>query len=113
MSLEYAADHLRTAVRDLAASEQPLPERVQAVWNEHGQMVRMKPCLTRELLRDFRDLWHRYTAPSHDRHSTKFRRLDALQLGRAVEDLEALSTRVAVAAARKEPEDRLATLADL
>ena len=54
MSLEYASDHLTAAVRSLATSEDQLVERVQAAWDEHVQMVWMKPCLTRELLREFR-----------------------------------------------------------
>jgi hypothetical protein len=46
MSLDYAADHLTAAVRSLARSEYPLAERLQTVWDEHVQMVWMKPCLT-------------------------------------------------------------------
>ena len=71
MSLRYASDHLTAAVRSLATSEGRLDERLQTAWDEHVQMVWMKPCLTRDLLREFRDLWQRYTAPSDDRQSTK------------------------------------------
>jgi len=80
MSLDYAADHLTAAVRSLATSEYPLAERLQTVWDEHVQVVWMKPCLTRHLLREFRDMWQRYTAPSDDRRSTKLRGLTREEL---------------------------------
>ena len=112
MSLEYASDHLTAAVRSLATSEDQLVERVQAAWDEHVQMVWMKPCLTRELLREFRDLWHDYTAPSDDRQSTKLRDLSRDDARMAIERLVSLAKRVAVAAAGSGAE-QLATLADL
>jgi hypothetical protein len=113
MSLEYAADHLSAAVRSLAMSEQPLQERLQTAWDDHVQMVWMKPCLTRDLLREFTDLWQRYTAPSEDRQSTKLRTLKHEEVVRAVEELVSLSTRTTVAAVRAEPSQKLATIADL
>ena len=70
MSLDYAADHLTAAVRSLATSERLLAERLQIAWDDHVQMVWMKPCLTRDLLREFRDLWRRHTALTDDRQST-------------------------------------------
>ena len=112
MSLDYASDHLTAAVRSLATSEDQLVARLQSAWDEHVQMVWMKPCLTRELLREFRDLWHDYTAPSDDRHSTKLRDLSRDEAQRAIERLVSLAERVAVAAAAPGPET-LATLADL
>ena len=113
MSLDYAADHLTAAVRSLATSEFPLAERLQTVWDEHVQMVWMKPCLTRDLLREFRDLWQRYTAPSDDRRSTKLRGLTREELVCAVDELVSLATNVAVASTRASGDERLATLADL
>jgi hypothetical protein len=113
MSLDYAADHLTAAVRSLATSERPLADRLQTAWDEHVQMVWMKPCLTRDLLREFRDLWHRYTAPSDDRQSTKLRGLTHEELVRAVDELLLLATDVAVASAQASGDERLATLADL
>ena len=77
MSLGYATEHLTAAVCSLAVSEDPLAERLQVAWDQHVQMVWMKPCLTHDLLREFRDLWQRYTAPSDDRRSTKLRALTA------------------------------------
>jgi hypothetical protein len=113
MSLDYASHHLTAAVRSLATSEDRLAERLQTVWDEHVQMVWMKPCLTLDLLREFRDLWHRYTAPSDDRQSTKLRGLTRDELVMAIEELVSLATRVAVAAGRASGDERLATLADL
>lgn len=113
VSLDYAADELTAAVRSLAAAETPLAERLQAVWDDHVQMIWMKPCLTVDLLRDFRDLWQRYTAPSDDRRSTKLRTLTDDELVQAIDDLVDLSTRTAVAAARAPADVKLATLADL
>ena len=112
MSLDYASDHLSAAVRSLATSEDRLAERLQTAWDEHVQMVWMKPCLSRDLLREFRDLWQRYTAPSDDRRSTKLRGLTRDESVAAIEELVSLSDKVAVAAAAS-PQEPLATLADL
>jgi hypothetical protein len=112
MSLDYASDHLTAAVRSLATSEDHLTERLQTAWDEHVQMVWMKPCLTRDLLRGFRDLWHSYTAPSDDRQSTKLRELTRDEAAVAIERLVALASKVAVAAVLHRNE-HLATLADL
>ena len=71
MSSDYASNHLTAAVQSFATSEAQLHKRLQAAWDEHLQMIWMKPCLTRDLLREFRDLWRDYTAPSDDRTSTK------------------------------------------
>lgn len=113
MSLGYAAEHLMAAVRSLAVSEDPLAERLQIAWDEHVQMVWMKPCLTRDLLREFRDLWQRYTAPSADRRSTKLRALTRDESVHAVDDLIVLETKVAIADAKASGNEQLATLADL
>jgi len=113
MSLDYAADHLGAAVRSLATSEYPLAERVQTSWDEHVQMLWMKPCLTRDLLLEFRGLWESYTAPSNDRRSTRLRDLNQDGLTQAVDDLIALWTGVVREAARASVEPNLATLADL
>jgi hypothetical protein len=112
MSLDYSSHHLLAAVKSLAHSEQPVPERLQLAWDEHVQMLWMKPCLTVDLLREFRDLWHRYTAPSDDRQSTVLRRLTPLELRSAVSELVNLSTRTSLAA-WSTPDVPLATLADL
>jgi hypothetical protein len=113
MSLEYAADQLTAAVRSLAASDDPLAERLQTAWDEHVQMVWMKPCLTRELLREFRDLWRRYTAPSDDGRGTALRSLTRDELVSAIDELVSLTTSVVVAAARSSGDEHLAKLADL
>ena len=113
MSLDYAADHLTAALRTLATSERPLPERLQEAWDAHVQMLWMQPCLTTDLLREFRDIWGRYTAPSDDRRSTKLRDLTHDELRNAVDDLMALWSRVTVEAARPAGERKLATLTDL
>ena len=112
MSLRYASDHLTAAVRSLATSEGRLDERLQTAWDEHVQMVWMKPCLTRDLLREFRDLWQRYTAPSDDPQSTKLRELDHDEAATAIESVVSLADKVSVAASVS-PDERLATLADL
>jgi hypothetical protein len=113
MSLDYATDHLTAAVESLATSERPLADRLQTAWDEHVQMLWMKPCLTLDLLREFRDFWHRYTAPSDDRRSTKLRALSPDESEQVVHDLVALWHRAAVAAARAIGGEKLATLADL
>ena len=113
MSLGYAANHLTAAVRSLATSQSPLAERLQTAWNEHVQMVWMKPCLTRDLLREFRDMWERYTARSDDGRATQLRRLNREELVAAVDELVSLATNVSVASAQATGETRLATLADL
>jgi len=112
MSLDYASDHLTAAVRSLATSERPLLERLQISWDEHVQMVWMKPCLTLDLLRDFRELWRSYTALSDDRESTKLRALTPDEAVVAIESLVSLAGAVAVAAATRTDEP-LATLTDL
>ena len=113
MSLEYAADHLNDAVRSLAASERPLPERLQSAWDEHVERLWQQPCLTADLLREFRDLWLRYTAQSDDPRSTKLRNLSGPELVQTVGELVALSIRTNVAAANATGDEKLATLADL
>jgi len=112
MSLEYASEHLTAAVRSLATSEDQLAERLQTAWNEHVQMVWMKPCLTRDLLQEFRDLWQNYTASSADRQGTTLRVLTRDEYIMAIERLVSLANKAAVAAAAP-GEEQLATLADL
>ena len=113
MSLDYAAGHLRDSLVSLAMSEQPMQERLQQAWDSHVQMVWMKRCLNRELLRDFRDLWETYTAPSDDPRSTTLRQLSGEQLTTAIAGLADLATRASIAASHAGAEDQLATLADL
>jgi hypothetical protein len=113
MSLDYARDHFAGAVRSLATSEAPVLPRLQAAWTEHVGMVWEKPCLTVELLRDFRDLWQRYTAPSDDRTATTLRDLGPEEVNRAVDEIMSLLLRTAVAAAEAREGTKLATLADL
>jgi len=112
MSLDYASEHLTAAVRSLATSEDQLAERLQTAWDEHVQMVWMQPCLTRQLLREFRDLWRNYTALSEDRQSTKLRPLTDDEAALAIESLISLANKVTVAAATP-GEEQLGTLADL
>ena len=113
MSLDFAAEHLTAAVRLLATSERPLPERLQSAWDEHVQMLWMKPCLTIDLLRDFKDLWERNTAASDDPRATTLNAMSHDDVVHAVDDVVALATRTAVAAAHAPPDMTLATLADL
>lgn len=113
MSLEYAADNLIDAVTSLAASERPLPERLQSAWDDHVERLWQQPCLTVDLLREFRDLWLRYTAQSDDPRSMKLRDISGPELVQAVGELVALSIRTSVAAAHATGDERLATLADL
>jgi hypothetical protein len=112
MSLEYAADHLTAAVKSLATSESPLQERLQIAWDSHVQMLWMKPSLTADLLREFRDLWNRYTAPSDDRTATKLRDLTKEELEASIDGIVDLSARVTVAMLSR-VDQPLATLADL
>jgi hypothetical protein len=113
MRLEYATDHLTAAVGSLAKSERRLPERLQLAWDDHVQMLWMQPCLTADLLAEFRDLWHRYTAPSGDRTSTTLRDLTKDEIETAINQLIALSARTCVVAAQSPDDVTLATLADL
>ena len=113
MSLEYATDHLTAAVGSLAKSERPLPERLQLAWDDHVQMLWMQPCLTADLLAEFRDLWHRYTAPSDDRTNTTLRDLTKDEAETAIDQLIALSARTCLVAAKSPDDVTLATLADL
>jgi len=113
MSLDDARDHLAGAVRSLASGDAPLVLRAQAAWDEHVALLWIKPCLTVELLRDFRDVWQRYTAPSDDRHNTTLRELSHEELVGLVDDLVSLLLRTAVAAAEPVEGEDLATLADL
>ena len=112
MSLDYAAGHLVDALRSLAKSEQSLPDRLQTVWDKDVQQIWMKPCLTRELLQDFRDLWQRYTAASDDRRSTKLRTLTAQEEVAAIDELIALAIGV-LRVSNTQADPPLATLADL
>ena len=113
MSLEYATDHLTAAVGSLAKSERPLPERLQLAWDDHLQMLWMQPCLTTDLLAEFRDVWHRYTAPSDDRTSTTLRDLTKDEIETAIDHLIALLGRTRLVAATSGDDVPLATLADL
>jgi hypothetical protein len=113
MSLEYASDELRGAVAQIATSELSLHDRLQTAWHDHVQMLWMKPCLTVDLLRDFRDLWQRYTAPSDDQHSTQLRELTVADDAEAISAVLTLATRTAVAAATAAPDVKLAKLSDL
>ena len=112
VSLEDASDHLTAALRSLAISERPLQQRLQEAWDDHVQMLWMKPCLTAELLRQFKDLWRCNTAPSDDRTNTKLRDLTRAELERAIDGLLSLSAGV-TAVASQSPHAALATLADL
>jgi hypothetical protein len=100
VSLEYASGHLIAAVTSLASSERPLQERLQLAWDENVQMLWMKPCLTSDLLCEFRDFWHRYTARSDDATSTALRLLSEDELKCAIDELAVLSTRTTVTAAQ-------------
>jgi hypothetical protein len=82
-------------------------------WDEHVQFLWMQPCLTTDLLLEFNEFWHRYTASSDDRRSTALREISHRDAVRAIDELVALSARTAVAASRKPAQERLATLADL
>ena len=82
-------------------------------WDDHLQMLWMKPCLTSDLLREFRDFWHRYTAQSDDRTSTKLRILNGDELMCAINELVVLSARTTAVAAQSDDGGILATLADL
>jgi hypothetical protein len=113
MTLDYASDHFTAAVRSLATSERPLAERLQTAWDEHVQMVWLKPCLTTDLLRDFRELWRRYTAPSDDAQSTKLRSLGHDESAHAIQELVDIAQRATAAASRATGDEKLATLADL
>jgi len=53
MSLEYESEHMTAAVKTRATSESPLQERLQMAWDNHVQMLWMKPCLTADLLGEF------------------------------------------------------------
>jgi hypothetical protein len=72
----------------------------------------MKPCLTAELLKQFRDLWHANTAPSDDRTSTKLRDLTKVEQERAIDGLLSMWTGT-LAVASQCPDAALATLADI
>jgi hypothetical protein len=76
------------------------------------QMLWIKPCLTSDLLREFRDFWHQYTARSDDRTSTKLLVLTVDELKCAIDELVALSARTTAVAAQS-PDGILTTLADL
>jgi len=112
MSLDYASDHLTAAVRSLATGEGELAERLQFAWDEHVQLVWTKPCLTRDLLREFNELWRRYTGPSDDRESTRLRALTREEAVAAIEAIVSLANKVAIATATR-ADEKLATLADL
>jgi hypothetical protein len=75
-------------------------------------MLWLKPCLTAELLSQFRDLWQYNTAPSNNRTSTKLRDLTRVELERAVDELLLMSARV-TAVLSQSPDVALATLTDL
>jgi hypothetical protein len=113
MSLDYARDQFAGAVRSLATSEAASHPRLQEAWTEHVGMVWEKPCLTVELLRDFRDMWRRYTAPSDDRTATALRDLDPEEMAGVVDEIMSLLLRTTVAAAEAGEGTKLATLADL
>jgi hypothetical protein len=113
MSLDYAADHLLAAVRTVAHSEDPLTVRLQTAWDQSVQRVWEKPCLTRDLLIEFKALWERYTAPTTDPRSTKLREMTVSEAAAAIDDLLALSVRTAVTGGRAGADVKLATLADL
>jgi hypothetical protein len=113
MSLEYASDHLTAAVKSLAISERSLQDRLQVAWDDHVQMLWMKPCLTTDLLLDFRDFWRRYTASSDDPTSTTLRALTREELKSAIDQLVTLSARTTAVAAQSPSDVPLAALADL
>src|SRR3954453_11559023 len=111
MSLDYAAGHLEGAVRSLATGEAPLAERLQRAWQLEVQMLWMKPCLTYDLLRQFKALWEQYTAASDDPRSTTLRELSPDELLGVVDDL--LTLWRGVVQTEGAGDESLATLADL
>jgi hypothetical protein len=113
MSLDYARETLAAAVEVVASSNASTEQRLQAAWDDHVQMVWAQPCLTRDLLRDFRDLWRRYTAPSDNPRSTKLRSLDDGEVAGAITQLVRFALRVAAEGEHVTSGERLATLADL
>lgn len=113
MSLDYAADLLLAAVGSVAASEGPLPSRLQKAWDESVQLVWEKPCLTTDLLARFKELWERCTDPTAGPRSTLLRQMSESEAIAAVDELLALAVQTAIAAAQPPEGVRLATLADL
>lgn len=86
--------------------------RLQSAWDESVQRVSEKPCLTPELLAEFKALRERYTAPAADPSSTRLREMPMSEVAVAIDELMALSIRTAVAAAQAGRNLTLATLAD-
>jgi hypothetical protein len=113
MSLDYGADHLVAAVRSVAGSDGPLQTRLQTVWDESVQHLWEKPCLTTDLLAQFKGLWDGVTDPTAGPRSTRLRELTESEAVAAVNELIALAVQTAVAASDATPDVRLATLADL
>ena len=103
---------MTSAVKTLATSESPLQERLQIAWDNDVQMLWMKPCLTADLLREFREFWRRYTEPSNDRTATKLRHLTRDELDESIDELIDLAARIIVAA-HSSLDESLVTLADL
>jgi hypothetical protein len=113
MSLDYAADHLLGAVRSLAGSDGALQNRLQTAWDDSVQHVWEKPCLTTELLAQFKALWDHVIDPDAGPRSTRLRQLSSSEATAAVDELISLAVLVAVTASQAPPDVRLATLGDL
>jgi hypothetical protein len=113
MSLDDAADLLLAAVGSVAASEGPLQSRLQKAWDESVQLLWEKPCLTVELLAQFKDLWERYTDSTAGPRSTMLQQMSGSEANAVVDELLALAVQTAIAAAQAPRDVQLATLADL
>jgi hypothetical protein len=102
VGLEYGVEQLTLAVEALACGDQPLGERVQAVWDDHVQMLWTSVHLTEDLNEGFKALWERYTALSDDPRSTVLRSMSVEELAEAAAEIVALAFAAAAAHARGE-----------
>ncbi len=102
MALDYATEHLHAALVTLASSQGGPIERLQRAWIDNVQMLWMTMCLPDPLNARFKDLWERYTAASHDPHTTTLRDLNDTELAEAITGVVDLAIAASAADARGE-----------
>jgi hypothetical protein len=103
VALPYAVEHLTAAVHTLAATDEPLADRLQRTWTDHVQELWRTMCLPTHLNERFRAMWPTYTERDESNpHTSVLRAMSGDELDRMARDIVALALDTVAADARGE-----------